>query len=138
MHSGLKPDTSRQSSVARMSRAVSPTVPVQSNEVVAMPTIMVDAPSRTETKQAFDEVSSVFRAVSSQHEVVQLGMQQLAIGVEELRRARVGDVETMAQVQATLQRTLSASSSLEMRLGQTEEQQVRARATAEEAKRASE
>ena len=65
-------------------------------------------------------------------------MQQLATGVEELRRARVGDVETTAQVQATLQRTLSASSSLEMRLGQTEEQQARARATAEEAKRASE
>ena len=41
-----------------------------------------------------------------------------------------GDVETTAQVQATIQRTLSASSSLEMRLGQTEEQQACARATA--------
>ena len=58
--------------------------------------------------------------------------------MEALRRARAGDVETTAQVQATLQRTLSASSSLEMRLGQTEEQQARARAAAEEARRASE
>ena len=65
-------------------------------------------------------------------------MQGLASGMEALRRARVGDVETTAQVQATLQRTLSASSSLEMRLGQTEEQQARARAAAEEARRASE
>ena len=65
-------------------------------------------------------------------------MQGLASGMEALRRARAGDVETTAQVQATLQRTLSTSSSLEMRLGQTEEQQARARAAAEEARRASE
>ena len=38
----------------------------------------------------------------------------------------------------TLQRTLSASSLLETRVGQTEEQQRQARAAAEEAKRASE
>ena len=75
VHNGLKPDTSRQSGVARTSRVVSPTVPVQSTEVVATPTMVVDAPSRAETKQAFEEVSSAFRAVSSQHEVVQLGMQ---------------------------------------------------------------
>ena len=95
---------------------------------MATPTIVVDAPSRAETKQAFEEVSSAVRAVSSQHEVVQSGMQELASGVEELRRARAGDVKTTAQVQATLQRTLSASSSLEMRLGQTEAQQAHARA----------
>ena len=138
VHQGVQPTVTRQSGVAGSSRAVSPTVPVQSTEVVATPTIVVDAPSRAETKQAFAEVSSAFRTVSSQQEAVQSGMQELASGVEALRRARQGDVETTAQVQATLQRTLSASSSLEMRLGQTEEQQARARAAAEEAKRASE
>ena len=86
----------------------------------------------------FDEVSLALRSVSSKHAEVRADMQGLASGVEELRRARAGNVETTTQVQATLQRTLSASSSLEMRLGQTEEQQARARATAEEAKRASE
>ena len=103
------------------------TVLAQSTEVVASPTMPVDAPSRAETKQAFDEVSSALRTVSSKHEEVRADMQGLASGVEELWRARAGDVETIAQVQATLQRTLSASSSLEMRVGQTEEQQARAR-----------
>ena len=65
-------------------------------------------------------------------------MQELASGVEELRHAWAGDVKTIAQVQATLQRTLSASSLLKMRLGQTEVQQAHARAAAEEEKRASE
>ena len=121
VHSGLQPAAAQQSGVAGTSRAVSPTVPEQSTEVVVMPTIVVDAPSRADTKQAFAEVSSAFRVVSSQQEEVQSGMQQLASGVEELRRAWAGDVETTAQVQATLQWTLSASSSLEMQMGQTEE-----------------
>ena len=73
-HPGQQPETTRQSSVTRTSRATTPTIPVQSTEVVATPTIVVDAPSRAETKQEFKEVSSAFRAVSSQHEVVQLGM----------------------------------------------------------------
>ena len=78
------------------------------------------------------------RTVLSKHEEVCGDMQGLASGVEELRRARAGDVETIAQVQATLQWTLSTSSSLEMRLGQIEEQQAHARVAIEEAKRASE
>ena len=102
VHPGRQPETTRQSSVTRTSHAATPTIPVQSTEVVATPTIVVDAPSRAETKQAFEEVSSAFCAMSSQHEVVQSGMQELASGVEELRRARAGDVETTAQVQATL------------------------------------
>ena len=138
VHQGVQSSVTRQSGVAGSSRAAAPTVPVQSTDVVAPPTIVVDAPSRAETKQAFEDVSSAFRAVSSQHEAVQSGMKELASGVEALRRARQEDVETTAQVQATLQRTLSASSSLEMRLGQTEEQQARARAAYEEARRASE
>ena len=64
-------------------------------------------------------------------------MQQLASGVEALRRAHASDVETTAQVQATLQRTMSASSSIEFRLEQTAEEQRKAKAAAEEARQAS-
>ena len=76
---------------------------VQSTEVVGAPTVPVDVPTREETKQAFAEVSSVLRDVSTQHDEVQAGMQSLASGVETLRRARAADLETSAQVQATLQ-----------------------------------
>ena len=65
-------------------------------------------------------------------------MEALANGVEELRRAHTGDVETTAQVKATLQRTLLASSQLEMRLGHIETMQMQVRTGAEEAKAASE
>ena len=132
------PTMTQQSGVAGRSGSPAPTVPVQSTQVVAAPTVPVDAPSRAETKQAFDEVSSVLRTVSSEHAEVRSEMQGLASEMESLRQARAGDVETTAQVQATLQRTLSASSSLEARMGYTEEQQARARAAYEEARRASE
>ena len=134
----FQPDNDAAIGVAGPSAKPATTVPVQSTEVVAAPTVPVNAPSRAETKQAFEEVSSALRNVSSKHEEVRSGMQGLAMGVEELRRACAGDVETTAQVQATLQRTLSASSSLEMRVEQTEEQQRAARVAAKEAKRASE
>ena len=98
----------------------SATVPVESTQVVAAPTIVVDAPSREETKQAFAEISSALQQASSAQEEVCTGMQSLAADIEELRRTRAGDVETTVQLQQTLQRTLSASSSLEMRVGQTE------------------
>ena len=103
------------------------TIPVQSTEVLATPTVPVDSPTRAETQQAFAEVSSALRGVSSQHEEVRSRMQELASGVEALRRARASDVETTAQVQATLQRTISASSSMEYRLEQTAEEQRKAR-----------
>ena len=77
------------------------------------------------------------KSVSSQHEVVRAEMKGLALGMEQMRQERAGTMETTAQVQATLQRTLSASSSLEMRVEQTEDQQRQARTAAEEAKRAS-
>ena len=67
------------------------------------PTVPVDSPTRAETQQAFAEVSSALRGISSQHEEVRSGMQELASGVEALRCARASDVETTAQVQATLQ-----------------------------------
>ena len=72
------------------------TIPVQSTEVLAAPTVAVDAPTRVETKQAFAEVSSALRDVSSQHDEVRSGMQQLASSVEALHRARASDVETTA------------------------------------------
>ena len=113
------------------------TTPAQSTEVVAAPTVPVDTPTRAETEQAFAEVSSALRDVSSQHDEVRANMQTLASGVEALHRARASDVETTAQVQATLQRTLSASSSIEFRLEQTAEEQKKAKAAADEAKQAS-
>ena len=76
---------------------------VQPTEVVGASTVPVDVPTREETKQAFAEVSSALRDVSTQHDEVQAGMQSLASGVETLRRARAADLETSAQVQATLQ-----------------------------------
>ena len=128
----------QQSGVVGPSGSVAPTVPVQSTEVHAAATVPIDAPSREETRQAFDEVSSALHSVSSAHEEVKPGMQTLASGVEQLHRARAGDVETTAQIQRTLQRTLSTSGDLEQRVGQAEQTQAQARAAAEEARQASE
>ena len=75
VHSGLQPATAQQSGVVGTSQSVRPTVPGQSTKVVATPTIVVDAPSCAETKQAFAEVSPAFRAMSSHQEEVQFGMQ---------------------------------------------------------------
>ena len=120
----------------RGSSSVVGTIPA--TEVVTAQTVPVDVPTRAETERAFAEVSSALQGVSSQHDEVRAGMQSLASGVETLRRARVADVETTAQVQATLQRTLSASSSLEARLEQAESQQTKAKVAADEARIASE
>ena len=136
---GWHPTMTQQSGVAGRSGSPAPTIPVQSTQVVAAPTVPVGAPSRAETRRALlMRYRRCCSTVSSEHAEVLSEMQGLASGMEALRCARAGDVETTAQVQATLQRTLSASSSLEMRLGQTEEQQARARAAVEEARRASE
>ena len=82
--------STQQSAVA----SPSATTPVESTQVVAAPTIVVDAPSREETKQAFVEVSSVLQQASFAHEEVKSEMKSLATGIEELRRTRAGDVET--------------------------------------------
>ena len=74
-HFGFNPTMTQQSGVAGPSAKPATTVPVQSTEVVAAPTVPVDAPSRAETKQAFEEVSSALRNVSSKHEEVRSGMQ---------------------------------------------------------------
>ena len=97
----------QQSGIVGPSDVPTQTTPVQSTEVIAPAIIPVDAPSRAETKQAFDEVSSALHTVSFVHEEVQAGMQTLASGVEELHRTRTGDVETTAQIHRTLQQTLS-------------------------------
>ena len=122
-----------QAGSAGRERSTSVFSPIPPTEVVGAPFVPSNVPSRAETTQAFAEVSSVLRDVSSQHEEVRAGMQSLASGVETLRRARVADVETTAQVQATLQRTLSASSSLEARMEQAEVSQAQAKSAAAEA-----
>ena len=91
-----------QSNIAGVRGSASVLSPLPSTEVIGATTIPVDIPSREETQQAFAEVSSALRDVSSQHDEVRAGMQSLASGVETLRRARAVDVETTAQVQATL------------------------------------
>ena len=126
-----------QAGSAGRERSASVFSPIPPTEVVGAPSVPSNVPSRAETTQAFAEVSSVLRNVSSQHEEVRAGMQSLASGVETLRRARVADVETTAQVQATLQRTLSASSSLEARMEQAELSQAQAQSAAAEAHLAS-
>ena len=106
-------------------------VPVQSTKTIVTPIVPMDAPSCAKTNQVFDEVSSALYIVSSAHKEVKAQMQSLATRMEELRRTQAGNVEAIAQVQQTLQRTLSASSSLEMHVGQAEAQQSQARAVAD-------
>ena len=110
---------------------------MESTEVVAAPTVVVDAPTRVETKQVFDEVLSALHSVSSQQDAVRAEMEQLSRGMEEMRVARAGELETTAQVKEGLQRTMSASSVLEARLGQAESEQMQMHSTAEQAKMAS-
>ena len=73
-----------QSGTAGQRGSVSVFSPVQSTEIVGAPTVPVDIPTREETKQAFEEVSSALRSVLSQHDEVRAGMQSLASGVETL------------------------------------------------------
>ena len=111
-----------------MSRVAGPsgdsmqTLLVGSTQVVATPTVVVDAPSCEETKQAFDEVSSVLQSVSTQQMTSQVAMSSLALEMEQMKKERADEAASMAQVKATLERTLSASSSLEMQMGQAEAQ----------------
>ena len=59
----------------------------------------------------------MLQQASFAHEEVRIEIQSLATGIEELRRTQARDAETIAQLQQTLQKTLSASSSLKMRVG---------------------
>ena len=98
---------------------------------------MVDAPTHTETKQAFTEVSLALHSLLSQDDAVQAKMEQLSHGMEQMRMERASELETTTQIKETLQRMMSASSLLEARLGQAETQQAQMRSAAEEAKAAS-
>ena len=53
--------------------------------------------------------------------------------MEQMRQERPGEMESTTQVQATLQRTISVSSELAMRMGQAELSQQQARSIAESA-----
>ena len=102
------------------------TVLVQSMKVIVTPIVAINVPLRAKTKQAFDEVSSVLHIVSSQQEVVHTEIRALSQEMEQMRKDYIGEMESTIQVKATLQRSLSASSSLEMRIGQAEAQQEHA------------
>ena len=86
----------QQSGVAGTSRAPAKTFLVESTEVVATPTVVVDAPTHEETKQVFDEFLSALQSVLSQHDVVRAEMEQLSCGMEEMRVAHAGELETTA------------------------------------------
>ena len=75
----------QQSGVAGTSGASRTTIPVESTEVVAARTIVVDAPTRDKTKQAFDKVSSALCSASLQQEAMRVEMEQLSRGMEQMR-----------------------------------------------------
>ena len=65
-----------------------PTVPVvggSSSFGIVTPTTPVDVPSHQETKEAFDEVSSVFKGMIETHGQIQGDLQTLASKVEALK-----------------------------------------------------
>ena len=94
---GAVPTMMRPSAVAGPSQT-SPTILVQSTQIIASPAISVNVPTPEETKQAFEEVSLAFQAVPSQHEEVKAGMQALASSVKESRcsHKRIQDATQIA------------------------------------------
>ena len=115
---------------------VASTVPIAGGSVqpsMMAPTIPVDAPTRQETKEAFDEVSSAFKEMSEKHWQIQGGLQVLASMVEALQLAKQGELETTTQVQQTLHHMASTTSALEVHLGATSTTQEQLKATMERA-----
>ena len=105
-----------QSSVFAGSSGVAPTVPVVGGLPslgTVTPTVPVDVPSCQETKEAFEEVSSVFKGMTEKHGQMQGDLQTLASTVTALKQAQQGEAESSAQVQDTLHRTASVASDLE-------------------------
>ena len=77
-----------QSSVFAHPSAFAPTIPItRGSEQTASiaPTILLDVPTRQDTKKAFEEVSSAFQDMSVQHGQIKGGLQVLASTVEALR-----------------------------------------------------
>ena len=69
-----QPTPTVQSSVFAGRSGVAPTIPVATGSVqpgAMATTIPVDAPSRQETKEAFQEVSSAFQEMSTKHGQIQ-------------------------------------------------------------------
>ena len=77
-----------QSSVFAGHNGVAPTVPIAEGSVhpsAIAPRILVDLPSRQETKEAFQEVSLAFQDMSAKHGQIQGILQVLASIVEALK-----------------------------------------------------
>ena len=113
---------------------VAPTIPIAAGSMqpsAIAPTIPVDVPSRQETKEAFQEVSSAFQDMSAKHGQIQGSLQVLASMVEALKQAQQGEVESLAQVQEMLHRIAAVASDLEVRLGATSVAQEQSRIIAE-------
>ena len=88
-----QPTPTAQSSVFAGRSGVAPTVPVATGSVqpsVDATTVPVDAPSRQDTKEAFQEVSSAFQEMSTKHGQIQGSLQVLASTVEALKQAQQG------------------------------------------------
>ena len=62
------------------------------------PTVPVEVPTFEVTRAAFQEVSSIFRDMSSQHGQIQGNLQTLASIVHALRQAKQEEQETSVQV----------------------------------------
>ena len=130
------PIPTAQSSVFAGRSGVAPTVPIATGSVqpsVVAPTVPVDVPSRQETKEAFQEVSSAFQDMSTKHGKIQGSLQVLASMVEALKQAQQGEVASSAQVQEMLCRTALVASDLEAKLGATSVAQEQSRVTIERA-----
>ena len=129
-----------QSSVFAGSSGRAPTIPVAgglpSTGTIA-PTIPANVPSRQETKEAFEEVSSAFKGMTEKHGQMQGDLQSLASTVAALKQAQQGEAESSAQVQDTLRQTASVASDLEARLGAASVVQEQSRIIAEQAQRMS-
>ena len=98
----------------------------------------MDVPSRQETKEAFQEVSSAFQDMSAKHGQIQGSLQILASMVEALKQGQQGEVESSVQVQETLRRTALVASDLKERLGAIAISQEQSCVTAERAQMVSE
>ena len=71
--------------------------------------------------------------MSAQHGQIQEGVRVGQYHFEALRQAKLGEVETMAQVQQTLQRAVYVTSDLEARVSATKVLQEQAKTMAEHA-----
>ena len=77
-----------QSSIVAGTSGIAPTIPVVGGAPsigTVTPTIPADVPSRQETKEAFEEVSSAFKGMTEKHGQMQGDLQTLASTVAALK-----------------------------------------------------